>query len=340
VLAKLVNVFANLSLRGSSKGTYASLLRVYERFCTDSGLDPCVKIDEFRLCQAAIYFCTQRQVTGLPNFCSALQWWHNRVLFGPLPKGPLYKQVTKGLKNVYGQFDCRKPAYALTLAQLYLFTANCNVGSFEHARNWCAAVFGFFGLLRVGEYTAKGSDSILLRCRSVTLSEAGVHLVLPFSKTSLRPVDVRICSRPDVLCPRTAALHYLSFFPNRGADRNPTDPFFVESVRSSVSLTPVSFISWLKAQATKIGVSSVKVSGHSLRRGGATALFLAGVSDTVIAQHGRWKSECFKIYYDEATPHFMATSILLKESSDKYTAHTHTDSSIPRPIPWVLVSHT
>jgi integrase len=161
-------------------------------------------------------------------------------------------------------------------------------------------------------------------------------MVLPFSKTSLHPVSIRICSRPDVLCPRIAALHYLSFFPSRGAGRNPSDPFFVDSVHSSVSLTPDTFITWLKSQATQTGLSASKISGHSLRRGGATALFLAGVSDTVIAQHGRWKSECFKIYFDSATPHFMATSILLKETSDKYIH----PSSTPHPIPWVLTSHT
>lgn len=39
-------------------------------------------------------------------------------------------------------------------------------------------------------------------------------------------------------------------------------------------------------------------SGHSLRRGGATALFLAGWSPEEIQKHGRWSSDCYKRYLE------------------------------------------
>ncbi|KAF8591603.1 hypothetical protein K439DRAFT_1626974 [Ramaria rubella] len=38
------------------------------------------------------------------------------------------------------------------------------------------------------------------------------------------------------------------------------------------------------------------IGGHSIRSGGATALALAGVPDSVIQAMGRWSSETFRIY--------------------------------------------
>ena len=67
---------------------------------------------------------------------------------------------------------------------------------------------------------------------------------------------------------------------------------FSSSVDSSVSL-------WLKAAVKNcLGLNPDAFSGHSLRRGGATALFLAGVSEHWIAIHGRWRSNAYKLYID------------------------------------------
>ena len=51
-------------------------------------------------------------------------------------------------------------------------------------------------------------------------------------------------------------------------------------------------------------------------------MFIAGVSETVIAQHGRWRSDCYRRYFDAGTPHFMATSILVEHSSGRYFSAT------------------
>lgn len=40
----------------------------------------------------------------------------------------------------------------------------------------------------------------------------------------------------------------------------------------------------------------MKYSTHSLRRGGAAAAARAGVEDSVIQRHGRWKTWCFTVY--------------------------------------------
>ena len=45
-----------------------------------------------------------------------------------------------------------------------------------------------------------------------------------------------------------------------------------------------------------LGYDDTQFHGHSFRKGGATSLAKAGVSDSVIQLVGRWASECYKLY--------------------------------------------
>ena len=46
----------------------------------------------------------------------------------------------------------------------------------------------------------------------------------------------------------------------------------------------------------KIGENPDDFGTHSLRIGGATALFAAGATPTVIRTMGRWSSDCYRLY--------------------------------------------
>lgn len=53
----------------------------------------------------------------------------------------------------------------------------------------------------------------------------------------------------------------------------------------------------IKVCCDNIGLDSSKYSGHSLRAGGATDLFVARVPYYIIKKMGRWKSEAAMLYY-------------------------------------------
>jgi len=53
----------------------------------------------------------------------------------------------------------------------------------------------------------------------------------------------------------------------------------------------------IKKCCTMIGLDSSKYSGHSLRAGGATDLFVARVPYYIIKKMGRWKSDAAMLYY-------------------------------------------
>jgi len=311
LIARLVPVFSAMALRYSSRETYRHLLRFYEKFCIASGHDCTTPIGEQQLCEALIYFCSRRSVNSIGNFATALQWWHRAVGYGDLPRGYLYDRVRRGLTNVYGQFDKVNPASAITLDEIGRILPRCDLSTFVDARNWCALLFAFYGLLRVGEYCGS-ARAHRLRVQHVVVGDDHIALTVPWSKTDLQPHVVRICARDDLLCPLLALRVYSRFFTSaRSAD----DSFFVDSSSSDQPLSPTSFRAWLKRKAALIGLDSGRVSGHSLRRGGTTAMFVAGVPESVIALHGRWRSMCYRRYFAANVPQLVATSILRDRTS-------------------------
>jgi site-specific recombinase XerD len=52
----------------------------------------------------------------------------------------------------------------------------------------------------------------------------------------------------------------------------------------------------LKRAASKLGLNQHHYASHSLRRGGATAMFLGGAKDLTVQLFGRWKSDAYKAY--------------------------------------------
>ena len=217
-----------------------------------------------------------------------------------------------GLRNYYGHQNQAIPKVALTMVDLGAFYPRFDRSTFEGARDWCACTLAFFGLLRIGEYTDGR-----LRMQDVRLTTWGVSLVVPFSKTSLLPHPVDIVARADTLCPARATAGYVSFFQRYPAlPQRPEDPFFVTMLHSGYTpLSPGDFIARVRGviRAAVPGHDPKAYAGHSFRRGGTTALKLAGVSDSIIQQHGRWKSDAYRAYIDSdnnLNTRLLATSAL------------------------------
>jgi integrase len=101
----------------------------------------------------------------------------------------------------------------------------------------------------------------------------------------------------DVLCPLTAYRAYTQLLPT--AFRQADKPFFVEHAHSDAPLTDTTFIRRVRRWVTTLlRQDPADYSGHSFRRGGTTALLLAGVPEATIAAHGRWKSLAYRGYFD------------------------------------------
>jgi hypothetical protein len=147
----------------------------------------------------------------------------------------------------------------------------------------------------------------------------GIALTLPFSKTSLLPTQVDLIRRDDELCPLAAYNSYIALVPSRL--HLPHHPFFLSAPHGSTAspLTESDFIRRIRGLVrSSLHLDPSDYAGHSFRRGGTTALYLAGVSESTIAVHGRWRSLAYRTYFDSNRSQrlrLMATAQLRLRSS-------------------------
>ena len=258
----------------------------------------------------------KHKVTTLPGFVSAIQNWTTNNGHPDLPRHVLFNKVKAGLDNYYGHTASVQRKAALTLDDLRCFRSRLDVTKVQDARDWCACLFAFFGLLRIKEYTDGGLTWV-----DVRLEVYGIALTVPFSKTSLLPAQVDLIRRDDELCPLSAYRSYVALVPSRLQLSH--HPFFLSTPFSSISaVTPLhetEFIQRIRGLVrSSLHVDPSNYAGHSFRRGGTTALYLAGVPESTIAVHGRWRSLAYRVYFDSDRSQrlrLMATAQLRLRSS-------------------------
>jgi len=209
----------------------------------------------------------------------------------PLPRSHTYNQVRAGLNNWYGDTNFSQPRQGITIDDLCQLRSHLDLDSFADARDWCAYLFAFYGLLRIKEYTCGG-----LSVCHISLHTWGISLTVPFSKTSLIPTKVEIIRRDDQLCPVHAYLAYVALL---SGPRLPHHPFFLRHAHSTAALSDTVFTRRLRRLVQQaLHGDPDAYAGHSFRRGGTSALLQAGVPEATIASHGRWKSLAYRGYFD------------------------------------------
>ena len=186
----------------------------------------------------------------------------------------------------------------------------------RYRRDAAWAVLGFYGLLRRSELGA-------LRVRDVTVAQGGVAIYIHKSKNS-QLVGVWI-HLPDTTA---SGMHIREIVQRWLATRHeldggaapPDGPLFTAWQRGGAApargrmtaraLAPTAkgqalvemfklYLGQMVADGTLQGEDAVQpYTGHSLRRGGATALYHAGWTAEEIIAHGRWTSEAYRIYLE------------------------------------------
>jgi hypothetical protein len=74
------------------------------------------------------------------------------------------------------------------------------------------------------------------------------------------------------------------------------------------------FVSTLKDWLRLAGFDPHKFSGHSLRRGGATAAFQAGVDPLFIRLQGGWSSDCWLLYVALSSAQRQKVSVAMQQA--------------------------
>lgn len=282
-MLRAVDAFAGFALRAKTRASYDSLTRTFERWCDDFAVSPLKRLSEEDLCAAAVWFCRDHKHSSLKNYVAAIRDAQLRAGFGELDRGDRWKRVKTGLSNFYSLTQEVEKKLALSVDQLRAISAAVDRKDEFQCVCWFATVVAWHALLRVGEY-CDGR----LRWRDVSVCDRGVTVNVRFDKVHLKPREVCVVAWPQepALC-IVAAYH--QFIRARGGARGV--PLSALLTCGKSVLSKKRYIAQLKAwAASACGVKESVVAGHSLRRGGTTALTQAGVPEMLIQHHGRWES--------------------------------------------------
>jgi integrase len=285
-----------------SKGTrssYGSYVKWAHARALNAGIDMSRPLKELDLMMLTAFHAREKIMGSCSTMMSALAAWHHDMGFGDLPRGLQYKRCMRGLKNITAGAHETERALALTVQDLRAIHAKMNPSSFEHARDWAMFSVAFFFLLRSGEYT-ESVKKRTLQWGDVQLDNPNqsMDLTIRFSKGSNEPVTRSSCFRRDFLCPARSITAYghahHKWFGGNG--RRPTDNMFVTAAGTPMTQKALGFRLGLWLQ--RIGLPKGEYSPHSFRRGGATAMFMAGIPISIISHHGRWASDAIHDYND------------------------------------------
>jgi len=201
------------------------------------------------------------------------------------------------------------------------------------------SLIAFYYLLRVGEYTIKGSrnetkQTVQFKMEDLTffkkdmmgllrklprnssddeiMTADSATLKLDNQKNGWKGVCVHQEANGELIfCPfRTLGRRYIHIRNNVASQKCQLSAYFVGNTRYDVTAENMSRALKCAAEALEYpamkGIPVERIDTHSLRSGGANALALAGYSDTQIQKMGRWRGATFKEYIREELASFSA----------------------------------
>jgi len=253
----------------NTRRSYASTLRLYERFCTENGHTPGEPLSVIAFCE---YLAARgRKMATIARHVAALRVRY-RVADDRL------RMYLRGLRRTLGSAQSKKAP--LTPTQLGLIRWDSGR---KGLRDKALILVGFFGALR-------RSELVGLNVEDVEFVPEGAILTIRKSKTDQegrgREVAIGYAKRAD-LCPVRALQTYMATL-----GRN-TGPLFVsmrksQYTQSRLSTDAVARI--VKDYADRLGLDPRQFSGLSLRAGFVTTAALLGATEDEIALQTGHKS--------------------------------------------------
>jgi hypothetical protein len=288
-LAQDVLVLKRFSYAANTWKTRGVQWRHYNNYCALYGFNP-LPASEACVCGYIAFMSKTFKYSSIINYLSALWVYHDLNGATKIKGSFSVKQTLRGARRFLG--DTVSPASPLSSRDLLHIYVQLDLNDVIDLCFWCCVLLCFRALLRSSNVTdpelcvLRGSFDfeswgLLLRVyRTKTIQFKEEVLTIPLASVPYSP-----------LCAVTYIKLYFSKVP-----RPPTSPAFGWYVFGR--FTPVSYSWFNRKLATLARLAGVagRVSTHSLRRGGATALSLSGMPLPDIKDRGGWKSLCVLLY--------------------------------------------
>lgn len=270
---------------------------MYLKFCDLTKLPPTPATSQ-NLCRYAAFLARSRAPSTIRQYMNIIRIISLQFgLPGPLDSWELKSMLT-GVRRGKGDRSVQKEP--ITIQQLSKFHMCLNTSRIEDCQFWAACLVGFFGLLRVSNFTIsnKGQSSLSFNRQDISFNEQGCLLSIKSSKTNQfrsRNHEVALPYFPNSeLCPTSALSRFLAVTREVPA----TCPIFSIKDRSGniLHLTQEKFRRKLLQVASDSGLSTTSYNTHSLRRGGATWLLTQGTPLAMVKAIGDWASDSVFTY--------------------------------------------
>ena len=292
-------------LARSTTSTYASGNRQYLKFCNlHSIINPYPALEDSILGFITYLYINNKAVSTIHVYLYAIRY-HQLYTYNsdPLKGKHKIEAMVKAIKRLK---KANKPQrIPITIPILMKIKTMLNMSSYDHQVIWAALVLGVYGLLRTSELaqdvkrSKSSEDNRLLLVNNIRII-SDTHFILTIRASKTDPyqmgADIHYFANNTPTCPVKALKPILQ------RQRDACLPLLALSDTTPVTTkTLIQCIRVLIIQVErkyKLGLEHNNFSGYSLRRGGATSLYEAGMSETTIKTMGRWRSYCFRLYVD------------------------------------------
>lgn len=254
-------------------------------------------------------FASTLKSQTLKRRLTAIKHWHTYQGFPDPTSHPLIRKTLTGISRIHGKPVTK--AIALTVDQLKIVSSFLKTrGNLSDIRNRALLLIGFFGAFRRSELVA-------IKWEDIQFLEEGITIMIARSKTD-QSGEGQTCAIPygrGELCAVIALQQW------QAVSQQQTGPVFRainkhQQIQNG-ALTPLSVNHILKKLAVETQLPNAdNFSGHSLRRGFATAASKKGVPMVAIMRQGRWRHEGTVYGYIEEGQRFTDNAVNTLLQSD------------------------
>ncbi|OWY91679.1 hypothetical protein PHMEG_00039641, partial [Phytophthora megakarya] len=197
----------------------------------------------------------------------------------------------------------------ITIAMVREIHRSLDFSSIHDRVLWSATVMGFFYLLRRSEYLAQGkraqhyaisradvqlTDRNHQRCKRLAMVEQATITIRGSKADQFGEGTSRTLGRSGAtwLCPVQALWFLVQYHESVRAHVN--SPLCQVTTNHVLHVKEV--VMTVNQAATAVRQNPDRFGSHSLRSGGATALFIAGVDSLAVKKFGCWRSDAVEVY--------------------------------------------
>ena len=264
--------------------------------------------EEWLFMRFACALVEQRHVTigTVRNYCSAVQGWHSKEHGIKLAAGLKLERLPamiKGLRRVFGDPEVKLRRGFAPQALRRAMDLLLDPDHPPHANIRAAIAFAFQGLLRSAEFCLKDGKAFipkiyltrfdikeLTRQRLIIMMTPCKNMKELGGKTS----PIVIGGGGEFIDSCAEVINMLRVDPTAPGHERSTPLFRTPSDNRPLRYSDL--LALLRALMLAIGENPAQFGTHSLRIGGATALFACGADETVIRTMGRWSSDIHRLY--------------------------------------------